>query len=355
MSVWKKLGAPLSLLLSIFSGCSAGNPRFPDELQDSLERLRVLGDSWVEETDGEDGRALAAYRSFFGFQGEVLARGVDTPSGRVFLVWHRQRSRPERAGAALFAHGYMAHAGHFAELAARLSDHGWDLFLVDLPGHGLSYGRRYGIDSFEEYGSAVAATWQAMPATLGADADLPLALIGHSTGCSAIIEALPRLQSIRKPDGVVLAAPLVDFPNLKFRSAVNGLANGKDIRIPAPFIQSAFIPKGVICNPAYREFSVTGDPLYERVYDPSWLEAYAIWREELDSVESLDAGIPVLVLQGTGDSVVGWKSGRAVLERLFPRCEWREFKGFSHTILNVDPERMDAVMAALGPFLAGLR
>lgn len=379
------VGAP-SAMLGHPSAAEAAAPR-PVPSREQLGLLGLLGDGWVS-AEGEKapadgaarpGDALRAYRAYFGFGPGFSARGADGPKGRLFLT--RLAARGERRGVALLIHGYRAHGGHFAPFAELVADAGWDCYLLDLPGHGLSEGERFGIQDFDDYGRATLAAIGAIREleTQEGDADSlsygvdslrgdvaaseaeggrpPLVLIGHSTGCSAIIEAyrLSAAQGGPPPaDGIVFAAPLVDMPNRRIRGALNAVAGERLLELPGFAASPALIGSGVACNPAYREFIARGDPLSDWVYHTSWLNSYLEWYDGLVESRPIVFGGPALVVQGTGDTVVNWRGSQELLVRMFPTRDMRFYEGYSHTILNAAPERLARVFSDVAAFLAAL-
>ncbi|AHC16554.1 alpha/beta hydrolase [Salinispira pacifica] len=288
----------------IFTSCASVED-VPTEIQTGLMQLEEnLGVEWrtADEIPG-----LREYGEYFGFGPfQLEARYMYGEFGRIFLV----RQRPEGVqakGIVVLVHGYMAHAGHMADMAGLFTTDGWTVILPDLPGHGLSDGPRNDIDHFSHYGDVLNQLYS------GADIpdNLPCILMGHSTGASAIIETQRILYREHRtmPDGVIFAAPLVDMKGFRFRSSASAILGGRSIEIP-PFVQNpTVLPRGVSKNPEFREFSTQGDPLLSSVYAPGWLEAYSRWIESWDEIPENMYGGPLLVLQGTGDSVVDWKSG----------------------------------------------
>lgn len=363
------VGAPSAML---GPSSAAAAPR-PVPSREQLGLLGLLGDRWIYAEEAEaladdtalPGGALSAYRSYFGFGTGLGARGLDGPKGRLFLT--RLAARGERKGVALLIHGYRAHGGHFAPFAELVADSGWDCYLLDLPGHGLSDGERFGIGDFDDYGRATLAAigairdWESSGAVVDptqADSGGPrLVLIGHSTGCSAIIEAfrLSAAQAGPPPaDGVVFAAPLVDMPNKRIRGALNAVAGERLLELPGFAASPALIGPGVACNPAYREFIARGDPLSDWVYHTSWLNSYLDWYDGLVESRPIVFDGPALVVQGTGDTVVNWRGSQELLDRMFPARDTRFYEGYSHTILNAAPERLARVFSDVAAFLAGL-
>lgn len=346
----------------------AAEAPLPIPTREQLDLLSLLGGEWIRAEDegaAPSGGALSAYRIYFGFGSGLSARGIDGPTGRIFLA--RLAARGERKGVALLIHGYRAHGGHFASFAELVADSGWDCYLVDLPGHGLSEGDRFGIGDFSDYGRATLAAVAAIreleeggtggAAARPGEGRPPFVLIGHSTGCSAIIEAF-RVSAaeggVQPADGVVFAAPLVDMPNKRLRGALNAVAGDRLLELPGFASSPALIGPGVTCNPAYREFIANGDPLSDWVYHTSWLNSYLDWYDGLAESPPLIFEGPTLVVQGTGDTVVNWRESQELLDRMFPARETLFYEGYSHTILNAAPERLAQIFGDIAAFVYDL-
>lgn len=233
----------------LFTSCTTVE-EIPADIKTGLMHIEEsLGEEWRrwEQVPG-----LGEYATYFGFDPLKLeARYMYSDLGRIFLA----RQRPadvENKGCVVLIHGYMAHAGHMADMARLLTSDGWTVILPDLPGHGLSDGPRNDIEHFSHYGNVVNQLYT------GGDVSqqLPCIMMGHSTGASAIIETQRILYRNNgpMPDGVIFAAPLVDMKGYRFRSRASAILGGQNIEIP-PFAQNpTVLPRGVSKNPDFREF-----------------------------------------------------------------------------------------------------
>jgi len=125
------------------------------------------------------------------------------PALRLGVNAFRPEGKPR--GTLLFVHGYMSHAANFAFAFRKLTQAGWNVVTLDLPGHGLSTGPRADIESFSVYGDAVRTflDWVGR-----GDWEGPRVLMAHSLGSAAALEALRRPGTPR-PDRVVFCAPLL--------------------------------------------------------------------------------------------------------------------------------------------------
>lgn len=106
-------------------------------------------------------------------------------------------------------HGFAEHMRYYYEMAEELSQKGVAVHLMDLPGHGLSDGRRGHIDDFQDYLDNVHLFFHSYPHFLKTK---PAFLLGHSLG--GLIATQYCLQQKPKIEGLVLCSPLTGFCSL---------------------------------------------------------------------------------------------------------------------------------------------
>jgi len=215
---------------------------------------------------------------------------------------------------------------------------------LDLPGVGLSAGRRNAIDDFGEYGEAVDA---AVAALLAEDAAAPIAAVGHSTGAAALVDFSLRFpERAAAVDRLALVAPLVRLTAWGLKRAGAKAAGERTV----PFPRVPLMSRGTIRNPEHRRF-VLADPLYATVFDPSWMTSLERWEADIGDGTPGNWTGRVLILQGEEDDVVDRKHNLPVLARIFPGADARLFPGLSHTILQEEPLLLEPVLDALVSFL----
>jgi len=236
----------------------------------------------------------------------------------------------------LFVHGYLTNTGIHARILRMLTLAGYRVLSLDLPGHGLSSGDAYNVRDFSEYGNAVEAAVRA-----GRDSGFftgkPIVAIGHSTGCSAIIEyATTRKSAFRDH---ILLAPLVRsamWDLSQFGTAVLGWAIQ---RIPAARGRGSH-------DQAYKAFIKT-DTAYEPITIPlAWVRSLARWNVEVKSRFRPD--VKFLVIQGDSDVVVDFKYGLPVLQSHFT-TDLVMIPGADHELTNerkVITDQVDAQVLA---------
>ncbi len=144
--------------------------------------------------------------SFSTFEGEI--------SGKIKLAGRAWRAESPR-GTVLGVHGYSEYSGRYDHVATFLANRGFNVFWIDLPGHGNSSGRRGNIDSFHTYIEACEFLVQR-----AAESAKPLHLFGHSLGgliCLRFLQTSPLAKNI---SSTLLSCPLLGlnrFSEFKLR------------------------------------------------------------------------------------------------------------------------------------------
>lgn len=248
--------------------------------------------------------------------------------------------KPKKAASTVFLlHGYFDHTGILKNLIRYCLDLGHAVVSFDLPGHGLSTGKRSSIDDFGEYaaalGNLIGLCAGRMPE--------PYASISHSTGGAAVMEYLagPDGGSLLRKN--IFLAPLVRSGSWKLSRAAFALT-GK-------FIKS--IPRGKPAgssDTAFLEF-LKNDPLQNRSIPIEWLKAMYEWNRRIEQKEKLPSN--VLVIQGADDKVVDWKFNIPFLKKIFADPRVKMIENGRHHLINEDIRIRTAVFSAIGNFLSG--
>ena len=243
---------------------------------------------------------------------EHQAGFIDTPSYRIFT----QCFTPNNAnGTILLLHGYLDHTGLWGDWIVELIAAGWKVCTIDLPGHGLSTGRRGHISDFSHYQTILDCVL-----SLICKKEHLTAALGHSTGAAIIADALIRGVSIKKS---IFVAPL-----LKIRL-------GDWIGFGTAFLPSSFsISPGVqkrTSNPDY--FAMRkADPLRSNKISIGWLKAAKKWKNHIE--QSPSSAASALLVQGENDSVVDFKYNLIGYQRLFPKVIIKSIPNGRHHLLN---------------------
>jgi alpha-beta hydrolase superfamily lysophospholipase len=237
-------------------------------------------------------------------------------------------------GTVILLHGYLEHSAvTFVKLIPELLDHGFVVVTIDLPGHGFSDGKRADSRNFNEY------VWALKDFYSGYDNQLPrpFHLLGHSTGCIAIFEAL--YDGKLKFQRYILTAPLI-------RSSFWGLSKiGMSLfgwlipKVPG-------LTKRGTSNHIYSRFISKRDPLFIKWAPTSWVLSLYRWEKQIRKYEINKK--KVVILQGKRDRALQWKKNMIFLGRKFPNSIIRYFPDANHT-LYTEPEivRQEVIQATI--------
>lgn len=267
------------------------------------------------------------FASFYGIDLSNAAYHIGTfPSRGLSLAGHIF-SPPKSRKTVLLVHGYFDHTGMLRHLINCLLKEHYTVASLDLPGHGLSEGKAADIDSFTRYGKAVSDFLSLCRASLPS----PVHFIGHSTGCSALLEYFFGKPKLFSEEKVILIAPLIRPVLWKsFNTAY--LIAGKAVfpRLPR-----------LLVNPTHDPLFVSfqkKDPLQAKKFPVSWFEALRNWNRKLEMRGIVD--IDATVLQGTTDTVVDWKYNIRYLEKKLSKFRVELIEGAKHQLLNeIEPFR----------------
>lgn len=247
-------------------------------------------------------------------------------------------------GTVFLVHGYYNHSGTWSAHIRRLLTEGWAVVALDLPGHGLSDGRRFDVDSIEEYGHALAAVEQGVKSF----APLPWSVVGHSLGGAVALERA--LEPGFPYRNVVLLAPMLRYTGWTWI----GLA------LPGISLVRDYMPRD-------RNLTSSGDSAFLRRLgtDPlegwqtsmHWLKAVRTWNGKVAHARLPSAHW--FFLQGDADRTVDGEYGMRWFRGAAASGRVRIFPGARHHLHNeVDSiaglvkENMDSAVAGGLPLSA---
>ncbi len=240
------------------------------------------------------------------------------------------------SGIILFFHGYLSHSGLFKDFYEKFLKLGYHIVAVDLPGHGLSDGRRTAIDDFSTYARVVYTTYVNIT-----NIRLPVYLIGHSTGCSAILEFIYNYNA--SPTAVVFVAPLVRIILWELASFGYNLFGNSVRELPRLRRESSQ-------DIDYINFIYEKDPLRHKKVDVSWFKAVFVWQERLVNYPEIDK-IPCLILQGKEDTVVEWRYNIDFLKNKLINYKIKIINRGKHDLLTEVNHIKESVFSEIEDFL----
>ena len=234
--------------------------------------------------------------------------------------------------ALVLIHGMGEHSGRYQATAARLTQEGFSVFALDLPGHGQSEGRKGHIESFDDYLECVAVFLDHLAQSFSTSPHGPKPiLLGHSLGgLIATYYAIRFSGTIR---ALILSSPLwginVPVPIWKQMLAQSLSAVWPSLTMERPRSTGA-----VLSHDPRVESEYHNDPL---VHFNASARLYTEMRDRIERL-SLSLGklmLPVLVLQAGEDQVA---SAQAT-QKLFSLIGSNQkklilYEGYYHEILN---------------------
>ncbi|HUH37958.1 MAG TPA: alpha/beta hydrolase, partial [Spongiibacteraceae bacterium] len=240
-------------------------------------------------------------------------------AGRHHIVGHVWRA-PDATATCFLVHGYFDHVGLYGRAIDYCLARGFNVVAWDLPGHGLSSGPRYSIDSFAEYGDVLDAMLTHCAALVR-----PWYGIGQSTGAAILMDHMlrsPAPQFSRQ----MLIAPLVRPVAWWWIRAA--------LLVGGPFLKQ--VPRRFALNShdaGFLDFLHDRDPLQWRAIPVAWVRALKIWLRSFVRLTPTPDMQP-LVVQGPDDTTVDWRYNLGVIRQKFPRARVLLLQRGRHQLVN---------------------
>ena len=296
---------------------------------------------------------------------KIAEKGYFTATDRLSL-YYEHFPRPEAETCLVLVHGFTEFSEKYHELAGYLWQAGYDIFLYDLRGHGLSDRQveppsLTHVDSYNDYVSDLECYLEQI--VKPAAGSRPIYFFGHSMGAAIVTLYLQKHPA--EISKAVLSSPMITpvtpLP-LWFLSAYTkreGKKHGFTTRFPHT---KDFDP-----NPVYEKSSDTSrnrfehhialrraEPRYQNAASThGWMHCTLNIRKELLSKAALHAiETQILMTQAGEDTVVLLKPQNQLAERL-PDCKKVVFPEAKHTIFYADSQTVEAYLACVLDFLAG--
>ena len=243
---------------------------------------------------------------------------------------------PPKAVATVFLlHGYLDHSGMLRNLIRLLVNQGLAVAVYDLPGHGLSGGEACTIDDFSTYVDIFSDFIDLCRSYL----PQPYHFAGHSTGCSIALDFIHRISADRF-DKIVFIAPLVRSAYWNLSKAHHYLTKSFMETIPRIFFDNS-------SDPEFNRF-IQNDPLQCRAIPLKWIEALFAWNERIEKMEPISH--PVLILQGSEDTVVDWEFNIVFLKQKNDLARVKWFQNGRHNLINETATIREEVLKTISSY-----
>jgi alpha-beta hydrolase superfamily lysophospholipase len=245
---------------------------------------------------------------------------------------------PEFYKATIFVlHGYMNHCFQLSNLIQFLIGRKYAVAAFDMPGHGLSEGRRGVIEDFSQYTQSLCDFADlVMPYQKG-----PYHIIGFSNGASVVLDHLLTKQS--SPfDKIIMIAPLIHF--WAWEQSKIGYKFYKSFAQTVPRIV-----RDESSDLDYLDFVKNHDPLQIKMIPLKWVKALYDWNDRIEHLGSNKKSIKVI--QGTQDTTVEWKFNIDFIRSKFSDVDVSLIENGKHELLNESTDIRSEVFSKINSYL----
>jgi len=242
----------------------------------------------------------------------------ETPRGTVFLL-----------------HGYLDHSALNTPLITRLLEKQYAVATFDLPGHGLSEGASADIDDFHEYAITL---FDFVESCRGQVPEGYIAM-GHSTGCSTIIEYLFHIDN--SFEFCIFSAPLIRSYLWNLSKVGVGIGSIFTDRVSRRF-------SGASSDREYIRF-IKEDPLQCQSVPVNWIRSLFKWNDCIKTYPENET--PVIILQGLDDTVVDYHYNFKYLQDRFPQMKIHMIEEARHNLFNERREIREEVFSLIADCL----
>lgn len=259
----------------------------------------------------------------------ISETGQFSASDGVVLQYRIHAAQQARASV-LVIHGFAEHGARYGHLVSALLPAGVSVMEWDQRGHGKSGGRRVFIEQFDQYIDdallAIELAAKKLPA--------PLFVVGHSMG------GLVTLAVARKKPAAVKGW-ILSNPALKNAVVIpawkEALARGASKLLPQLAVPSG-IPPEHTSRDAAEVAAYDRDPLNSKVATARWYTEFVSMQAEICAHPQAFAGLPTLVLLGTGDRIIDPQTTQTFVGQVGgDQIELRTYPGHYHELFN-EPE-----------------
>jgi alpha-beta hydrolase superfamily lysophospholipase len=313
---YKSMILLISLLISqLATNVSAKTPAAPFDTFQLRKTVQPLSFSAQQRYS----QPVLDYFRYYGLDHPLIPHYFGTFKSGPYTLAAQVYTPDSARGTVYLVHGYYDHTGILKNLIDFFLNEKYSVAAFDLPGHGLSSGAPASIDSFAEYGVAlkdfIAKTAPNLPK--------PFSLLGHSTGCAAILDYYFKDSSVVFRD-IILLAPLVRSAYWYPSKAGYAIAKPSVSTTPRWF-------RKVSADTAFLSWFAR-DPLQIRYFPVHWGTALYAWEKQITARPPRT--LPITIIQGTLDNTVDWKYNIPFLKKKFPGCSVIFIKNGRHQLMN---------------------
>lgn len=235
--------------------------------------------------------------------------------------WERENPR----AVVCIIHGIGEHAARYERVASFMREEEIGILSMDLPGHGLSAGKRghcsprLSILSYVD--ELIREADRRYPG-------IPLILYGHSMGGNIVLDYRRKGELNQVPQAYIVTSPWILLKKPVPRPLVRALEMGERLVSQVPV--SAGIKPDKLGNKKNYDSQPGKEMLHNVITVSTALDAIRVGEEIL---ETEDIGKKLLLMHGTADYICDIEGSRK-FSRISRNCEFVEWPGYYHEIHN---------------------
>ncbi len=300
------------------------NPETIPLVREQMKPLPLISGEYKQET-------LDYFRHYGadGIPGTIRFGTVQTGELKIAAYIFEPPAGSPSKGTVYLLHGYLDHTLSNTEMIKSLVKEYYTVAAIDLPGHGFSEGPSVEIGDFSEYASAFRGFFSYTEETM----PRPFYGLGHSTGCSVIMEYLNTYSN--DFEQIVLVSPLVKTLGWQLTPLGLALTRNFQDRVGRRF-------GGSCSNSEYEYFVEYHDPLQSRTVPYTWIYASMNWDDRMELMTPRE-DLVFHILQGRKDSVVDFRYNIPFLLEKYPRSDVKYYTDGEHSLFNEVPSIRDQV------------
>ena len=256
------------------------------------------------------------------------------------IACHLYLKKPAQ-GSVFILHGYFDHSGYFNHVIRFFLEKNYNVFIYDLPGHGLSTGKPASIPDFSMYSQILEDLQNYCRNSLLK----PWCGFGQSTGSAILTDFLMEKVSHNQPvpfEKLILSAPLVR-PKLWH-------INRLQLCVMKFFTRQ--IPRKFTNNSRDKAFlrKAHNDPLSAKMLSIEWLLAMDRWIRRIESSRHI-IPLTTVIIQGTHDGTVDGKYNIPKLQQIYQNTQVLWLENARHHLPNEIEETRRQYFSWLNTYL----
>lgn len=229
-------------------------------------------------------------------------------------------------GVVCLVHGLGEHCGRYAHVASKLTESGYSVIAIDLPGHGKSEGKRGHIRSYktlqQDIDLLISEAVKRYP-------DIPCYLYGHSLGGNLVLNYA--LGNDLRLTGIISTSPWL---KLSFQPKSLVLLIGKILdKIWPSFTQSNGLNANGLSHKSEVAEAYINDPY---VHDKISVRLFnrANVHGLLAIKKASQCKLPILLMHGSADPITSPKASHQFAENAGTICTYKEWEDLYHELHN---------------------